>query len=476
MNHNPIGALDSARPSSAARPSLVDRALGVVTQVRPGEGVTALLLAAALFLLLLAYYVIKPVREALILPHPAGAEYKSWLGAAIALLLLFAVPAYSALSDRLPRNRLVVSVTLFFALHLVLFYAATKLPGLSESLLFALVFFVWVGIFNMMLVAQLWAFANDIYDKERGERLFVVVGLGASIGAIAGSGVNAILSRWFDVFGMLLVSAIALAGVALISEVVHRRESARSSRPSSAPAVAPSLAPPVLGARKGAFRLVLRERYLTLIAAFSLIFTFVNTNGEYMLGKLMQASAAEAVRAAGGGSERLREFINAGYTSFYGWTNGISFFLQFFVVSRIVQRAGLARAFFILPLIALVDGLAVTAVPALAVLFVGKIAENATDYSLNNTLRQMLWLPTTREMKYKAKQAVDSFFVRMGDVASGAWVFVAASLLGLGVRAFAIANTLIVMVWLWLAWSIVRAQPASEAVAAEGAVAPAGSA
>jgi ATP:ADP antiporter, AAA family len=90
------------------------------------------------------------------------------------------------------------------------------------------------------------------------------------------------------------------------------------------------------------------------------------------------------------------------------------------------------------------------------VIFVGKIAENSTDYSLNNTLRQMLWLPTSREMKYKAKQAVDTFFVRMGDVASGAWVALGAAVLGLGVRGFALTNAVLVVAWLFLAWAIVK--------------------
>src|SRR5688500_1803548 len=105
--------LDRTPALEVARPSLLDRVLGIVTEVRAGEGLTALLLAAALLLLLMAYYMIKPLREALILQHPGGAEYKSWLGAAIAVLLLFVVPAYSKLADRLPRNRLVSGGTLF---------------------------------------------------------------------------------------------------------------------------------------------------------------------------------------------------------------------------------------------------------------------------------------------------------------------------------------------------------------------------
>jgi AAA family ATP:ADP antiporter len=434
--------------------SLLERALAIVAPVRPGEGVTALLLAAALFLLLMAYYIIKPVREALILQHAAGAEYKSWLGAAIAMLLLLVVPLYARAADGLPRNRLVSGVTLFFSAHLVLFYWASSMGGVRESLWLSLIFFVWVGIFNMMLVAQLWAFANDVYSQEQGKRLFVIVGLGASIGAIAGGAVQAALASVFDIFEMLLVSAAALGGVALIAELVHRRENTLHARSEAVPGPA-QLAP--AGLRKGAFALVLRTRYLGLIAAFSLVFTFVNTNGEYMLGKLIKAAADGAIQSGALDPGQLRSFIAARYNAFFGWTNSLSFVLQFLVVSRLVQRAGISRAFFILPVIALVDGLAVATVPVLGVIFIGKIAENSTDYSLNNTLRHMLWLPTSREMKYKAKQAVDTFFVRMGDVASGAWVALGAAVLGLGVRGFALTNTVLVLVWLLLAWAIVKA-------------------
>jgi AAA family ATP:ADP antiporter len=425
--------------------------LSVVTEVHAGEGVTVVLLTAALFLLLMAYYIIKPVREALILQHAAGAEYKSWLGAAIAVLLLLVVPAYSRLADRLPRNRLVGAVTLFFASHLVLFYFVTTWPGLSQSLWLSLVFFVWVGIFNMMLVAQLWAFANDIYDPERGKRLFAIIGLGASVGSIAGGAIKTALSSVFDLFQMLLVSAVALVGVAWITQVVHRRETADARRP-GAPAPRESMD------RTGAFALVARHRYLALIAAFSLVFTIVNTNGEYILGKLIKAAADPLLQSGAMDGAALRDFIDGRYNLFFTWTNALSFLLQLLVVSRLVERAGFGPAFFVMPVIALLDGAAVAMVPALAVVFVGKIAENSTDYSLNNTLRQMLWLPTSREMKYKAKQAVDTFFVRMGDVASAAWVVVGAGVFGIGVRGFALTNVVLVVLWLVLAVAIVREQ------------------
>jgi AAA family ATP:ADP antiporter len=109
-----------------------------------------------------------------------------------------------------------------------------------------------------------------------------------------------------------------------------------------------------------------------------------------------------------------------------------------------------------LPTIALLNASAVAFVPVLAVIWVGKIAENSVDYSINNTVRNMLWLPTTRDMKYKAKQAVDSFFVRAGDVTSALAVFVLADVLAISVSRFAVVNIVSVVIWVFLARAILR--------------------
>jgi ATP:ADP antiporter, AAA family len=260
-----------------------------------------------------------------------------------------------------------------------------------------------------------------------------------------------------DMFGLLLVSAAALAGVALIVQIVHRLERA-APRGTDAPEMAQAGSLGDEHDTSGAFALVLRHKYLLLIAGFSLVFSFVNTNGEYMLSKLVQATASAKVTAGTLRADELRNFIGDRYNTLSISVNIISFVLQSLVVSRLLKRVGFGPAFFIFPFIALLDGAAVAIAPVLGVLFIGKIAENSADYSLNNTLRAMLWLPTTREMKYKAKQAVDTFFVRMGDVASGAWVVIGAGMLGVGVRGFALTNVVLAAVWLWLALAIVREQ------------------
>jgi AAA family ATP:ADP antiporter len=461
MSNERDGAEHPSNGGAGATPhTTLERALAVVTDVRGGEGITALYLTLNVFLLLTAYYVIKPVREGLILAMKSGAEYKSYLSAAIALALLVAVPAYARVASRLPKNKLVVGVTLFFASHLAVFWVLSKIPAAEANL--GLVFFVWVGIFNMMVVAQFWAFANDLYTQEQGKRLFALVGIGASVGAALGAYVTNFLKDTIGlgVYELLLVSGLLLVGCAVLTQLAHARE--RGDAKAVEPPTKTS-APP----EGGSFALVFRHEYLFFIALFALVFTFVNTNGEYMLSVLVKTKAKEAAALAGiVGDDEVRKFTKSFGTSFYGdfflWVNVIGVALQTFAVSRIVKLGGLRIAFFILPVIAFVDSVVLVVLPAalslgeLAVLRPGKIAENATDYSVNNTVRNMLWLPTTTEMKYKAKQAVDTFFVRMGDVASAGLVFFGSDRLHWPVRNFAIVNTALVALWLVLARGIVR--------------------
>ena len=100
------------KPIAEGKKGLLDKALSIFSQVKAGEGATALLLAANVFLLLASYYLLKTVREALILSE-SGAEIKSYAAAGQALLLLAVVPAYGAFAGKVNRIRLITWVTLF---------------------------------------------------------------------------------------------------------------------------------------------------------------------------------------------------------------------------------------------------------------------------------------------------------------------------------------------------------------------------
>jgi AAA family ATP:ADP antiporter len=136
--------------------------------------------------------------------------------------------------------------------------------------------------------------------------------------------------------------------------------------------------------------------------------------------------------------------------------NVLGLLLQLFVVSRVVKHLGVQWAVMILPFISLCAYNILAFYPMLYAVLAAKGAENSTDYSLNNTVRNMLFLPCTYEEKFSAKQAIDSFFVRMGDVLSAALVFVGTGVLAVQPRGFAAVNALLVVVWLGLAWQVGR--------------------
>jgi AAA family ATP:ADP antiporter len=429
--------------------SLLERALSVITDVHPGEGVSALLLAANVFSLLAFYSVLKVVRESLILAE-ASAVAASYSAAGQALLLFLFVPAYSAFASRVNRLRLVCGVTLFFASHLLIFYALGR-TGIHVGV----AFYLWIGVFNMVAVAQFWAFANDVYTTERGKRLFPLVGIGASLGAVIGSGATVVFAG-VGPYRLMLLSAAGFLVPVLLTIWVDRRERAASRDAAAERADQPL-------AKADGFRLVLKERYLLLIALLVLVQNMVNTLGGFVLNTLIRAEALNTVVPGGLGTRApteaetamMRSLITTMAGGIQFSVNLLSFLLQAFLVSRIFKYIGIRGALFILPLVALGGYSMIALLPILGVVRLSKILENSADYSIQNTTRHALFLPTSREAKYKAKQAIDAFFVRTGDLLQAVIVFIGVGL-ALTVRGFAFINLAFVAVWLLIAVAIAR--------------------
>lgn len=426
--------------------SALERFLGLFTDVRPGEGLTALMLATNIFLILTAYYIIKPVREGLILSG-SGPEVKSYLAAVLVIVLIGTVKLFAWLAGRFSRKPLINIVTLFFVVCLAIFYFLGKfgLPYLD------VIFFVWIGMFNVMIPAQFWGFANDIYTPDAGKRLMVLVAFGSNLGAIVGAKIASYLVGPVGLFELMLVAGGVLAISLLFTNAVDAREKSQvaetdqSDRSDEEP----------LG-KEGAFKLVFQTKYLLMIALLILLLNWVNTTGEYILGRVVGGAADAAIAAGSAGGLAKSEYIGKFYADFFSIVNLGSVLIQLFLVSRILKYFGVGIAILILPLIAMFGYMVIAFVPILTMVRWVKTAENATDYSLQNTVRHVLFLPTSREQKYKAKQAIDSFFHRAGDVLSAAVVFVGVNWLALKTTGFAAFNLFLVVIWLVLAVMIGR--------------------
>ena len=162
--------------------SPLERFLGLFSEVHAGEGVTVLLMLTNIFVTLVCYSIIKVVREPLILLG-GGAEVRSYSSAGQALVLMAFVPLYSWFASRVDRRKLLIGVTLFFVVNIELFALAVA----ASVPLVGVAFFIWVGMFNIALTAQFWSYANDIYSKPAGDRLFPIIAIGMTAGAPLGS-------------------------------------------------------------------------------------------------------------------------------------------------------------------------------------------------------------------------------------------------------------------------------------------------
>jgi AAA family ATP:ADP antiporter len=430
----------------------IDRLLGLFSEVRAGEGARALLMLVNVFLILVCYYILKTVREPLILAASVPevlqgigihdtAEVKTYAAAGQALLLMGFVPAYGWLASKVDRSKLVLGVTLFFAANIVVF--AVGVGANVEHI--GVYFFIWVGIFSLMIIAQFWSYANDTYTKEAGGRLFPIIAIGSTLGSPLGAWITA---RMFEARlrpdAMLYFAAFLLLVTAGLFLPIDR---SRAMRQKAVANDAP------LGGNSG-FALVFASPYIRLIALLLVLLNVVNTTGEFILSHMV-TGRAQALTAADAAFDK-GAYIGAFYGDYFFWVNVAALVLQAFVASRLVKRFGLAGVLFALPLIAVGSYGIIAFGASLAVVRWAKTAENSADYSVMNTAKQLMWLPTSREEKYKAKQAVDAFFYRIGDLAAAAVVFVGTSWLSMGSRAFAMANLLFVIAWLLLAVRIVR--------------------
>jgi AAA family ATP:ADP antiporter len=429
----------SRRPNQPKfREHPIEYVLGLFADVHVGEAPTALMLTLNVFLLLTAYYLLKVAREPLILVG-SGAEIKSYASVAQSILLIGVTAAYSWLASHVGRMTLTTCVTLFFVGCLLIFWL---LGGRGVHL--GVPFFLWVGIFNVAAVAQFWSFAADIYTDEGGKRLFPIIGIGSSVGAVAGAWVADVLLP-LGPFRVMLIAAGVLMLCLGLTYVVHRREGHRDAKHLKEHDA------PLEGAN--GFALVARDRYLLLLAAMVFVLNFVTKTGDYVLDSKLIVAAHEAASATG---IKPALYIGEFKARYYEWVNGIGVVMQLFLVSRIIKHLGMRAALIIMPIVSVVGYGGTFIVPILSVLFCARVGESSLDYSLSNTTRQALWLVTARNVKYKAKQVVDTFVVRAGDAMS-------AGLVWLGVhtamqpRTFIGVNLALSALWLVIAIFLGRA-------------------
>jgi AAA family ATP:ADP antiporter len=425
-----------------------ERLLSFVTPVAPGEGRTALLFFLHGFLLLASYQIVKALREAFMLVK-FSAETRAYAVAAMALILMIVVPLYGRLRHHLHGEHLLRAVTLFFVVTLPVFALLSH-----YQVPIAFPFFIWVGIYGLLVVSQMWAFAADSFNVRSGQRLFVVIMLGANLGALAGSKFTQLAVAALTPMGLMVLATCTL-GATLFLATPERAAIPPGSRSIEIDRSRP--VPKLLGG----IGMVLRDRYLLHMALFVILLNWINTTGEFILADFAKADAVARVAESGGALD-LGSLITEFYGNFFFWVTLISLFIQLFLVSRIYHYVGVRGALLFQPVIlALGYGLLAFGpmfgdliggfIPFFYLVRMIKFSENSIDYSLMNTTRQALFLPVDRDSKYEGKTAIDTFFSRFGDLIQAGAMFVGLNVLSWAAHDFAWLNLVLALVWIALA-------------------------
>ncbi len=435
-----------------------------LTGVRPEEAGIVLLSAAYFFFVLSAYYVIRPIREAM--GVAGGTENVKWLITATAVATLLAHPIFAALVSRWPRRRFVGTTYRFFMACLVAYFLALNaLPQGEQAWIWVgRTFYVWISVFNLFVVSIFWSFMIDIYRERQSRRLFALVGVGGTVGAIVGSSITAFLVGFLSPTTLLWFSVLLLECAVGCVKGLDRRVRARTAwaatddpdgrRSASrgkagfgtSSARAPKSGDQAIGGSpfEGIAR-VFSSPYLLGICAFMLLFTIGSTFLYNMLLHAVDLSFPDP-------DEHPAVFARIDLV-----VNILALLTQLFLTGRIAKRLGVALTLSIIPLMSVAGFLALATAPVFAVVVVFHVLRRAGNFAVAVPMREVLYTVLSRRDKYKSKNFNDTLVYRTGDQI-GAWSFAELGALGLGTAALAWTMVPVAGLWLLLALWLGRKQ------------------
>ena len=427
-----------------------------LVDARPGEWAVLGLAALYHFLVLAAWYVLRPIRDAM--GTAGGVDDLPWLFTATLLVMLAAQPLYAAVVARWPRPVSVPWTYRFFALHLLVFWLLLEsAPGASQLWL-GRAFFVWASVFNLFIVSVFWSFVDDLFEVGQGKRLFGFVAAGGTLGGVLGAALTAGLVERLGEAPLLLVSAALLEGGVRCARALGRRRAAAAVEQSHAEREA------VGGGALAGVSSVLRSPYLAGICGFLFLYTLSSTFLYFVQADIVTTALPE------------RSARTAFFARLDLWVNASTLVLQTGATGRVLAALGVGGTLALLPALSLAGFAALGALPTLGLLALVQVARRASNFALTRPAREILFIPLSREEKYKSKAFVDTFVYRLGDQV-GAWTSAGLTALGLGVAGIAGAAAPLAALWLaltvWLGRRHARLVRTASPQRTRAAVAPA---
>lgn len=404
----------------------IREAISSVTLMKPQEQRAALAAFAMVFMLMAAYFVLRPVRDAMA---------SDWTDSELSFLWniqffisIAAVALYGLAISRIRFRYLVPSIYGAFALSFLLFYLVT--PWFRDQTMVEKGFYLWVTVFSLLNMSAFWSFMSDTFTQEQATRLFPFISTGASAGALVGPSVPLVFSAQLGLENLMLIASIALLVVIPMTLYLGRIAPEPPADPKHGAAEDEQA---VGGPWWSGFRDTLQSRYLLSIAAFVLLYVFVSSFIYFQQKNI------------------LAEFSRSERTSILGgidWVvNFLTFSCAFVMTGRMLRRFGMSVTLASVPLLLVLGMGALAFAPMVTVLLAIQIARRVGNYAVTRPAREMLFTEVTKEERFKAKPVIDVVVYRGGDALSASLFAVFTDGLGLGLAAVSLIGGFIAALW-----------------------------
>jgi AAA family ATP:ADP antiporter len=410
------------------------------------------------FSLLASTFVLRPLRDSMGLN--GGADKYPWLFTGTLVAMVVVSPPFALLVTKLPRKRFIPIVYRVSIACLLVFWLALKFLPESSKLAAAYTFFIWFSVFNLFVVSVFRGFMADIWRLDQAKRLFGFIGVGGTLGALAGSKIASLLAKPIGSVNLLFLS-IVLLEVAVFSVrrlvVIHRIDAAPPGQNAPPPA-AISTADMWRG-----LKLIVSQSYLRWIASYTFMYGLIGTFLYYQQGKLVDLTIHD------------RDVRTEYFANIEVWVQVGTVLIQFLLTARLIRWFGITFALISQPAIAVLGWIALSLAmvcgpwlaargftvgqlaPELAVLAGVQILLRISNFATAQPAREALYTVVEREVKYKSKSFVDTFIYRLGDCL-GAWAFMGIQAVGASLAAIAFLTIPIAGVWVFVGRSLGRKQ------------------
>ena len=421
--------MESSETHDATPALLVTRVLGI----KPGEFAAAAWSFTYFFCILGAYYMLRPVREAMAVQ--SGPETIPYLFAATFVTMLLATPVFGWVASRYPRRQFLPWVYYFFIVNILIFWAlfTSAIDRNSDYVWLSRVFFVWISVFNLYVVAVFWSFMADLYTREQGRRLFGMISAGGSIGALLGGIATRAMvvplgfQHLFPFSAALLVIAIfCIRRLRLWVEQQHHDHTIGTIASTE----------PLGGSPWAGVTHVFHSKYFIAIAMKSIFASLLGTALYMFTASLVEDAIINS-------DERTRFFSDINVA-----TNALALIGQLLIVKHIVARFGIGVSLALLPVVSIFGFTILAFEPTLALVAILTVIRRSLGFGFSKPSSDMLYSVVTPEEKYKAKNFIDTVVYRSGDVV-GTWA------VRFLVAGFGLVGTSIAMVPFGFVWAAV---------------------